>query len=165
MLNDMITRELHAPVWRLSTFGAAVVTLLSVSNPALSGEAPTAARTAIRESVFKTVVPEKCQVVLCLLSINRKAVDANLLRDLQPLGRVEAASADDFVLEHGAVRAVSKKRARIIDVGRVVFVRKAEATVEVAILATGLDSTYCDYRVQAVEGKWIVDAKATRCTL
>jgi hypothetical protein len=145
--------------------GAALLFLYSLGSPATSDEAPGAARTAILETVFKKLVPEKCQVVLCLLSINRQPVGAKLLKELRPLGRVEAASADDFVLEHGAVRAVSKKRARIIDMRKVVFVGKAEATVDVAILATGLDSTYCGYRVQAVEGKWVVDAEATRCTL
>ncbi len=165
MATGTIGRNVHGPVWRFSTVGAALVSLCCLGVPASSGEVGSAPRTAVVESIFKKVVPEKCQILLCLLSVNREPVDAKLLRDLRPLGRVEAASADDFVFEHGAVRAVSKRRARIIEVKRVTFVSKSEARVEVAILATGLDSTYCDYRVQAVEGSWSVDAEATRCTL
>jgi hypothetical protein len=120
---------------------------------------------AIHEGVLRAIVASRCQQMLCLVSIDRKPARPALLRNLEPLGRVDAASPDDFVFENGATRALPRRRAQIVDIVTVKLVAKSEALVDVAFHATALDSSTCRYRLRRVASKWEVDSQATQCTL
>jgi hypothetical protein len=136
-----------------------------VSGESTSEKEHQSDQAAIREATLRVVVPSHCEVIKCLIGIMGKPAPKDLLQQLESLGRVGAASADDYVIEDGAVRAFSKRRARLIDVRQVKRVGEAEARVEVAIMATGLDSTTCMYNLHLSSGVWTVDREATRCTI
>jgi hypothetical protein len=77
---------------------------------------------------------------------------------------VAQVSEDDFVFENGAVRGFARRQGRIVNVGKVTFLRDVEAQVEVGFLSTGLGTNSCIYRLrQSAAGAWEVDGKATRC--
>jgi hypothetical protein len=123
-----------------------------------------AARAAIHESTLRWVVKSRCQVFLCLVGIEQKPITEELLKKLEPLGRVALVAKDDFVFENGAVRGFARRQGRIVNVEKVTFVGEAEAQVEVGFLSTGLGTNSCAYRLRrSSTGGWDVDGEATRC--
>jgi hypothetical protein len=124
------------------------------------------ARTAVHESTLRWVVKSRCRVLLCLVGIEQKPISEDLLKKLEPLGRVAQVSEDDFVFENGAVRGFARRHGRIVNVEKVTFLREAQAQVEVGFLSTGLGTNSCIYRLrQSSTGGWEVDGKATRCSI
>lgn len=121
--------------------------------------------TTVSEVLFRHVVSAECQTILCLLAIKGEPASDELMRLLEPLGRVSAPTPDDFIWEDGAVRGFSERHGQIVDMRSVVKPAARSAIVEVAFLTTGLGSSTCKYRLQRVSGEWVVDDEKTTCTL
>jgi hypothetical protein len=115
--------------------------------------------------LLRHVVSSECQAILCLVAIERQPASEELMKILEPLGRVSVPTAEDFIWEDGAVKGFSQRHGRIVDVRRIVKQANSTATVEVAFLTTGLGSSTCKYRLQRVSGEWVVDSDETTCTL
>jgi len=119
----------------------------------------------LSEALLRHLVSAECQTILCLIAIKGKAVDDKLLKILEPLGRVSAPTAEDFIWEDGAVRGFSQRRGQIVDLRSIVKPARHSAIVEVAFLTTGLGSSTCEYRLRLVSGEWSIDTERTTCTL
>jgi len=139
---------------------------LGITVPDGSSRQPDATKSSIHEVVLRDVVRTRCQVMLCLLSVEKKPVGEALLRSLGGVGRVDVAAADDYDFENGATKAFARRKALIVDITGVKLRGHSEAAVEVSIYATALDASLCRYRAQRRQAtEWVVDKGATRCTL
>lgn len=153
--------------------GLAVSLVASLCGP-VAGTQPTEPPTVhtpapaleeVAEVTLRWVVKNRCQVSLCLLSIEHQPIGQEILTRLKEVGRVEAASSDDFVFEEGAVRGFTRRKGRIVDVRKLTVVDPSTVVVEVGFLATGMSSGTCEYRLQRSADSWAVDDKRTACTL
>jgi hypothetical protein len=120
---------------------------------------------AIAEATLRVVVRSNCQRLPCVVGLAGRGAPEKLLKGLAALGRVSAATADDYVIDEGAVRAFGKRRALLVDVSRVKRLGKVKATAHVAVLATGLNSQHCDYQLRLSADEWVVDEKLTKCSI
>jgi hypothetical protein len=114
---------------------------------------------------LRWVIRQRCQHILCLLSLNRKPVGEELLQTLKPLGRISSALEDDFIFEDGVAGGFSGRRGRIIHLSRITVLSDSEATAEVDLISTGLGSNTCTYQLHRSSEKWEVDAKQVQCTI
>jgi hypothetical protein len=147
-----------------------VVAILCIATPASTArsEGILVARdeqSGIQEATFRWVIKQRCQHILCLLSINLKPVAEELLEKFKPLGRISSASEADFIFEDAAARGFSRRGGRIIHLSRITVLSDSEATAEVDLISTGLGSSTCTYRLHRSSERWEVNAKQVQCTI